>query len=239
MLADRVSGSIQSGRLSREIQRPAAFLRGILDFVRDQIALWRDSPDRDHVTAETRLTSQLCGFLTSAARFNQGWDILQFRVEETDEAEAGRKVDLVASPCDAVLWVEGQRFTHFNTLVPIECKRLPIPHRADRDTREYVFSRHSSTGGIQRFKLEHHGAQHALGGMIGYIQNGTGRAWVDQINDWIGDLVLSGEPGWGQDDRLTVESENTAARVYALNSRHRRKDTSSGIDLRHIWIEMQ
>ena len=45
--------------------------------------------------------------------------------------------------------VEGRRHTDFDSLMPIECKRLPTPKGDDRDEREYVFSEHTSTGGIQ------------------------------------------------------------------------------------------
>jgi len=39
----------------------------------------------------------------------------------------------------------------------------------NRDEREYVFSKFSSTGGIQRFEAGHHGSNHVLGAMTGYI----------------------------------------------------------------------
>lgn len=213
MLADRREEPIQSGQLGREVHRPFSSLHRILDFIKDQLPHWRDCPDRSEEVAETKLTSQLCSYLNSAARHSVGWDMLQFRVEEADEAEASRKIDLVAAPCDATIWVEGRRFTQFNTLVPIECKRLPTPVRRDRDPREYVFSSHSSTGGIQRFKHSQHGAHHALGAMIGYIQTETCRFWANQVDSWISDLIGVGEPGWSHDDRLEFEDEDAAART--------------------------
>lgn len=238
MLADRREGSVQLGRLGREVHRPYASLHRIIDFIKDQLPYWRDCPDRPRAAAEAILTSQLCAFLNSAAHHTSGWDMLQFRVEETDEVERGRKIDLVAAPCDATIWVEGRRFTHFNTLVPIECKRLPTPVRRDRDPREYVISSHSSTGGIQRFKNNQHGAQHSLGAMIGYIQAETGHFWSDRIDSWISDLVGSGEPGWSDDDRLRLEHEDVGSRTFSLRSRHIRAGTATEIHLRHIWVEV-
>jgi hypothetical protein len=166
MLANTPDTSAQSGTLSSDVQKPATFRHELLDFITAELPRWRDRVDRRDETSETILTSQLCAHLNSAARRAAGWDILQFRVEEPDEKRKGRKIDLVPSPCGAAICVEGRRHTDFDSLMPIECKRLPIPKGEDRDEREYVFSSSSSTGGIQRFKAGHHGAAHTFGAMI-------------------------------------------------------------------------
>ncbi|WP_231471595.1 hypothetical protein [Novosphingobium sp. CECT 9465] len=38
-------------------------------------------------------------------------------------------------------------------MLPIECKRLPTPAAADRDEREYLISRFSSTVGFSALRL--------------------------------------------------------------------------------------
>ena len=83
-------------------------------------------------------------------------------------------LDISVQPCGRLILVEGRRYTQFDTLLPIECKRLPMPIPGDRrrDEREYVTSGSGTTGGIQRFKLGAHGSSHSLGVMIGYIQDG-------------------------------------------------------------------
>ena len=81
-----------------------------------------------------------------------GWDVLQFRTEIRDQNEGHRRIDLAPKPSGGVIFIDGRRHTQYDALMPIECKRLPTPKDKDRDEREYVFSRFSSAGGIQRFK---------------------------------------------------------------------------------------
>jgi hypothetical protein len=174
MLANSLSSSMQTGVLGKDVHLPATFLHELLNFIRDELPRWRDRKDRKKETSETTLSSQLCAHLNSSARHSEGWDILQFRTEEPDEHNRGRKIDLVPAPSGVNIWVDGRQHTDFDTLLPIECKRLPTPTGSNRDEREYVFSKFGSTGGIQRFKAGHHGGQHKLGAMIGYIQNEAG-----------------------------------------------------------------
>ena len=152
MLANMHNAFSRSGALSPDIHLQATSLYALLDFVSDELPNWRDREDRKSETSETSLTSQLCNHLNSASRRSPGWDFLQFRTEVPDERKRGRTLDLVAAPCDAIVWIEGRRHTDFDTLLPIECKRLPTPKENDRDEREYVVTRRGSTGGIQRFK---------------------------------------------------------------------------------------
>src|SRR3546814_18725311 len=70
----------------------------------------------------------------------------------------------------SVIWIEGRQYTEYQTLLPIECKRLPTPTGTDRDEREYLYSRFSTTGGVQRFKAGHHAALHARAAIDGYVQ---------------------------------------------------------------------
>ena len=99
MLAHSANHQAQSGALGKNVHLKATSMHELLDFIADQLPGWRDDPDRPKKTSETDLTSQLCGYLNTAARFSSGWDILQFRIEEPDEQQKGRKIDLVASPC--------------------------------------------------------------------------------------------------------------------------------------------
>ena len=184
MLADGgATGRV--GALNSEVHKSATFFRELLDFIADDLPRWRDRGDRTAATSETVLTSQLCAHLNSTARLSTGWDILQFRTEEPDEQVKGRRIDLVAAPAGTVLCVEGRSYTDFTALLPVECKRLPTPSQADRDEREYVFSTYGSRGGIQRFKAGSHGAAHAIGAMIGFVQSGTVELWKTTVAAWI------------------------------------------------------
>lgn len=120
MLADLQDTIPQSGYLSKEVHLLATSRYELLNFIAGELPRWRDRSDRKVETAETALTSQLCAHLNSAARHSTGWDFLQFRIEEPDEQNKGRKIDLVPAPCAATVWIEGRRHTDFDTILPIE-----------------------------------------------------------------------------------------------------------------------
>lgn len=238
MLADSINNAHQSGTLVRGLHSSGTSLNELLNFIKDQLPSWRDRKDRHAATAENTLTSQLAAHLNGAARLSDGWDFLQFRTEVPDETEKGRSIDLVPSPCGDTVWVEGRRCTEFDTLMPIECKRLPTPKGNDRDEREYVVSQHSTTGGIQRFKDGLHGGAHTLGAMIGYIQTDSASTWFDRMGKWIDDLVASNQPGWAKEDRLNLEVDDDRAGVAVYSSCHKRKRNLEDISLRHVWVVM-
>lgn len=239
MLADdRLAIGRSSGSLGRHVHLPATSLNRMLDFIGQELPRWRDRSDRKAETSETILTSQLCAHLSSAARHSPGWDFLQFRMEEPDEQVRGRRLDLVATPCGVTVWIEGRKHSDFDTLLPIECKRLPTPRSANRDQREYVISSHSSTGGIQRFKCGLHAANHKVAAMIGYVQHDARVVWHKRISSWIGDLVTSHRLGWTADDLLDIVRDDDNLRLMVLRSRHLRTRDLEALDLRHFWISM-
>ncbi len=237
MLADEVNKHDKIGFLSRDLHKPRTFVRELLGFIANQLPQWRDRDDRPIVTSETALTSQLCAHLNSAARHSSGWDLLQFRVEETDEVKRGRKIDLVPSPAGTAIWIAGRRHTDFDIIIPIECKRLPIPSGSNRDLREYVFSQHSSTGGIQRFKTGDHGAAHSNGAMIAYIQEKDAAHWYAKVTAWIRELAETAT-GWSISDLPQIDHDDRQLGMMALHSTHERQGGLPGIALNHLWLEM-
>lgn len=238
MLADSLSTHAQIGALDKDVHLQMDSLYELLDFIADELPSWRDRTELINISSETELTSKLCGYLNSAARRSGGWDFLQFRSEESDEQQKGRKIDLVASPCNATVWVEGRRCTDFDTLLPIECKRLPTPKGKDRDEREYVVSKNSSTGGIQRFKAGHHGGNHTLAAMIAYVQDQTGPTWQQRINAWINELALSANSEWSKKDLLPLVTDSRKIGLSIYRSTHTRAKGLTDIALTHLWIEM-
>ena len=238
MLANFPITVTPSGTLSEDVHLPATSRLELLAFIATELPRWRDRTGRKPVTAETPLTSQLCAHLNSAARQSCGWDILQFRVEETDEKNEGRRVDLVAAPCGETVWIDGRRHVDFDPLMPIECKRLPTPRGNKRDEREYVFSKYGSKGGIQRFKNGHHGAAHSLAGMIGYVQENNAKHWHECVNAWITELSGGAEPGWTHEDHLKIESDDEGQQLAVLSSHHERASSLPAIELRHLWLQM-
>lgn len=238
MLANFHDTFPRSGFLDKEVHLPATSRFELIEFIIDELPRWRDRSDRKAETAETVLTSQLCAHLNSVARHST-WDFIQFRVEEPDEKYKGRKLDLVAAPCGVPVLIEGRRHTDFEPILPIECKRLPIPKDKNRDEREYVISGHSSTGGIQRFKVGHHGATHSLAAMIAYVQEETLMFWNKRIAKWIQELVKNGEQGWKKEDLLHSVGNDEIKQISVLRSMHSRSDNQEEIELRHLWLNMQ
>ncbi len=238
MLASGLEQPNVVGSLSTDVQAPATFRHELLDFIARELPKWRDRPDRPVESSETVLSSQLCAHLNGVARHSDGWDVLQFRPEERDEENAGRKIDIVPAPCGTTICIEGRRHTDFDAILPIECKRLPIPKGSRRDEREYVFSEHSSAGGIQRFKSGAHGSTHRLASMIAYVQREATEYWDARIASWITELSDAEIPGWSRRDLLQFDRKDGVLRMAWLHSIHDRENGFSSIELRHLWIEM-
>jgi len=100
--------------------------------------------------------------------------------------------------------------------MPIECKRLPTPKGDDRDEREYVFSEHTSTGGIQA----------------------TTAFWDESVAKWINDLAAAAQPGWTTKDLLNAEWNDVSLRLAVFRSSYERPNGLAAIELRHLWLEM-
>lgn len=237
MLADDGVPLVQSGVISPSIHLASTSLLKLIDFIADELPRWRDRPERKPATSETTLTSQFCAHMNSASR-QSSWDFLQFRTEEPDEVVGGRKIDLVPAPSGCVVWINGRRHFDFDPLLPIECKRLPTPPGTKRDKLEYLYSRYSSTGGVDRFKEGHHGAGHALGAMIGFIQDGTITPWEKRLLLWTNTLARAKIGGWAVADRIALRRHDAALRLGVLQSLHARNAGLGNIELRHLWIEM-
>nr|VFK01014.1 MAG: hypothetical protein BECKLFY1418A_GA0070994_11322 [Candidatus Kentron sp. LFY] len=221
-----------------EVHRSGTIRTALLDFIAEELPRWRDHPDRKPETAEPKLTDQLCDHLDSAAECSDAWDWIHFRTEVSDETQPGRKIDLAAKPRGEARFIEGRRHTQFDTLLPIECKRLPTPKEKGRDEREYVVTAKGSTGGIQRFKFGHHGAKHSVAGMIAYVQERTSAHWLTRVNGWISGLAEETDSGWSISDVLQSLKDDPDLGTCGLRSQHRRPDGLEEIELRHLWIEM-
>jgi hypothetical protein len=225
------------GQLDAEVHKPQEWLISLIDFIAEALPGWRDDPKRPKKTAEDALTSQLCAFLNNATHSSR-WDFLQFRREEPDEVSGGRSIDLVAAPKGVVIWVEGREYSMYNALIPIECKRLPTPTGSKRDQREYLYSQFSTTGGVQRFKAGHHGADHTRGLIIGYLQASNISGWFTQINAWVQALASGAVAGWSMSDIFTLITHDNVKKLGRLESSHSRSSALAPIALAHLWIEM-
>lgn len=239
MLADEGESAGYAGSLGSGIHHPHEWLSSLIKFIAGALPGWRDDPAREAVAGETKLTAQLCARLNSLSRQSAGWDILQFRREEPDDGGDGRRaIDLVAAPSGQTIQIEGRKYNEYQILLPIECKRLPTPVGKDRDEREYLISKFSSTGGVYRFKSGHHGREHDRAAMIGYIQGKDIAHWHSQLGVWVDDLAAEPVDGWTAADKLDLVEHDITKRLGSFTSNHSRKAGLNPIRIDHLWIEM-
>jgi hypothetical protein len=228
---------VHSGRLAKDLHKPATHNLELMAFIANGLPRWRDHPDRPDKENETGLTEYLCDYLNGVANDSTGWSHVQFRTEIGDEVQGGRKIDLAVKPRGVAIVIENRRHSQFDSLFPIECKRLPTPKGTDRDEREYVVTKNGTTGGVQRFKFGHHGSTHDFAAMIGYVQEGDSAHWLTEINGWIQNLASETNSAWSDSDLLLQVDDDSTADVCALRSCHSRASLPE-CELRHLWIKM-
>lgn len=206
-----------------------------IDFVETCLPNWRDDPERDNAAdSEPALNSQLAKFLNATAR--QRFPMVCFQHEEPQGGH--RAADLSAHTVSGGILL-GATHNKYTPFLVIECKRLPTPG-ATRE-REYVASPTGQTigGGIQRFKLGLHGADHSWCAVIGYIQNHDVAHWLAVIDGWIDDLATSPDTLWTSSDKLGTAATNASVRTARLESQHQRTATgTTPVRLTHLWVEM-
>lgn len=236
MLANEPAGSTAAGSLAPNLHLPETFLRTVIEFTASQLPRWRDDPRRSPATAETTLTAQLCGFLNSVTR-HAGLDHLFFQTEVPDAVQASRTLDLALVPRGCCLWINGREHSYYDPILPIECKRLPTPDIGKRERREYLHTRKKTTGGIQRFMEGHHGANHEIGAIVGYVQNRDALGWLTTLNHWVRLLAHLSIGKWASADALVQNRHCAMTRVAVARSMHARSGTNP-IELWHLLVEM-
>jgi hypothetical protein len=222
------------GRISSGISANAAALKTV-DFIQENLAAWRDDPERPHAERERELNSQLCKYLNVAAK-RTGFAMVYFHHEEPQGDQ--HSADISANPVDAD-WIEGRQYTKYDPILLLEGKRLPTP--GSGRAREYVSSGAGAKpmGGVQRFKLGLHGGEITLAAMIGYVQRETCSHWFAEINKWIDELATPADSAWLSEERLRGFRLESVSRVSRSESEHSRATAiSPRIRLTHLWVEM-
>lgn len=229
-------GNTEKGKITSGLASGTLALKTI-DFVRDQLPFWRDDPSRPDEQSENKLNLQLCKFLNVKAR--NDFPMVHFEHEEYQPDR--RSVDVSASPITEVT-IGASLYTIYDPVTVFECKRLPAPSR-DRE-KEYVTGGiEHKTGGIQRFKLGLHGANHDIAAMVGYIQERSTRTWYEEINKWIVELsggTIADVCIWDESEVLEKLEEDSSKGIANCRSTHNRNGSvkSNKILIRHIWIKM-
>ena len=209
-------------------KRQEEIVESVIIFVYEYLCKWRDAPMRPNKESEKKLNPDLPKFLTSYAHKDELG--INFFPEEPQEGR--RTIDF--SICyDST--------EYYNKIITVfECKRLTKTIGEER-IDEYVTGHEKTDGGIQRFKLEVHGKEHEIVGMIGYIQSGTYLEWLETINNCIVNLCDKPDENglnWNKSELLnTIECDEENSK-YHSKSIHSRK-TRPNITIHHLWVNMQ
>ena len=211
---------------------PGSVVDKTLEFVYEQLPIWRDKPHREKILSEEALNSQLCKHLNAAAR-RENFAMAHFHHEERQGDR--RRVDLSAQPFEEA-FIEGRTYQDDQPFPVLEGKRLP----ADRKSREREYvTGDKQSGGIQRFKLGLHGPTFRRAAIIAYVQEATCSLWLEANNGWIKELALVDNQAWTTSDQLNLVDANSELRSSRSSSNHSRvQSESNSIDLTHLWIEM-
>ena len=163
--------------------------------------------------------------------------------KDHEEGQTGRRsVDLSVSPA-ADIMIQARQYSIFDPITVFECKRLPIPSRARE--KEYVTGgTKKKSGGIQRFKLGLHGANHDIVAMIGYLQEGSANDWYNRINKWLAELSsgrIADVCVWDKNETLQKFEEDSSNEIANCESKHSRNGGtfSNEIVIHHLWIKMR
>lgn len=228
---EQITGKITSGLA------PGTLISKTIDFVQEQLPFWRDDPNRPDEQSENKLNLYLCKFLDVKAR--NEFPSIRF---DHEEYQVGlRATDISASPITEIT-IGAILYTIYDPVIVFECKRLPAP-TPDRE-KEYVTGGIKNTsGGIQRFKLGLHGAEHDIAVMIGYLQKGSANCWRDKINKWIIELstgTLKDVCAWDKSEMLEKLEVDSSKGVANCRSTHSRTGgvKSDKILICHLWIKM-
>jgi len=210
-------------------KRRKEFINSIIIFVYDCLTKWRNSNNWSNNENEKKLNSDLAKSLTWYARTAER-EVNFFSEELQGKVHT---VDIVACHYD-------KNIENFRDVITVfECKRLTKAIGRDR-TDEYVTGHEKTDGGIQRFKLEVHGKEHEIVGMIGYIQSGTYLEWLETINNCIVNLCDKPDENglhWNKSELLNTIEHDEENRKYHGKSIHPRK-TKPDITIHHLWVNM-
>ncbi len=219
---------------------PSTLALKTIDFVYTRLPAWRDHSVRPKEQSEDRLNLQLCKFLEIQAR--NDFPMVSFQREEYQYGQA--RVDISASPIETVIIgaTPYRTYTIYDPIVVFEGKRLPAPRR-DREKEYVTGGTKYQRGGIQRFKLGIHGANHDIAAMIGYLQEGSASDWHDRINKWIVELssgTIADVCVWNISEMLEKLEVDSSKGIANCRSTHNRSGSaqSNKILIRHLWITM-
>jgi hypothetical protein len=235
----KASGSV--GSLKHKPKESEGLIPRTLTFIREQLPAWRDSPHRPQSSSENALNPSLCAFLDRAARLHQ--PMFMFFHQEPQPTRRSGDIGVRGTQDETV--IGSRSYTAESPFLLVECK--VVPQSDKQREREYVAAwreaNGSPTGGIQRFKLGHHGPDLESSVIVGYLLSQSPDAWFTSFNSWISDFVNDPQIDrgvWKLADRLRNLHHNSERGIASAVSSHKRPSTcvSDTISLSHFWLEM-
>jgi hypothetical protein len=211
-------------------KRREEYIEEVIFFVYKNMCKWRNQKKWSYKENERTLNSDLVKYLMKYARNDE------IEANFFSEAPQGdvHTIDLIAYHYDKNIE------NYNNAIMVFECKRLTKDFSGNRKY-EYVTGHKDIKGGIQRFKLEVHGKDYDIVGMIGYIQTGTCFEWYKNINNYIDTICdIPDEDGlhWNRNEHLNIIEYDEKKGKTLSKSLHPRL-TKSDITIHHLWIDMQ
>lgn len=231
--SDHINHS-RCGSIDRTIASREIFIQRVVSFLYKSLPKWKNDPARPQIEDEPRLNATLCKALNEQA--DMYFKPIRF-TNEDPQAESRRKPDLSLGPSSGQIIISGYKYSIYDPLFFIECKRLPTTKQKDRE-KEYVWGKvgESASGAIQRFKTGDHASEHDTAGIIAYIQENDFSFWENTVNGWIQDFISSppSQCPWTTCDKLRRVEYNDEC-CYLASISCREKELPS-IKLHHFWI---
>lgn len=219
------SPSISLGKIEGLDQRKHIF--SVLNFISNQlsefVSLYKN--EYSQITNENGITQKLCMFLDNRLRFNTKYNLYAISTEYMEQPESGN------SPSNDIAI---RIVTYNRPLDPffiIEAKRLnsnssELSHKG----REYVIGNRKQNGGIERFKLEKHGKEFQIVGMLGYIQNNDFFYWHSFVNSLIIKYFSSTE---------ILHPLSCCSNLLMICNSYHNRTTLPNIQIYHLWINLR
>src|SRR3546814_18106770 len=100
-----------------------------------------------------------------------------------------------------------------------------------------LFRSKKTAGGVQRLMAGHHGSDHEVAAMIGFVQNRNAMDWLRTLNHWVAALGRWSIGTWTPSDALMLEKYDADGRCLFSRSSHARV-SNTPMGLWHLLVEM-
>ncbi|RYE20565.1 MAG: hypothetical protein EOP45_10815 [Sphingobacteriaceae bacterium] len=238
MLADTQHSAVSGQFIAADIESNIS-VKTVIGFIELQFVAFSSVLSSDESitvkTSEDALVGKLCIFLNRKARAGGYPFFFHHQQMEDYKSGASAKPDIGTISYSEEIVIRDKYYSSDDSFFSIEAKRLPNPKAAK--AKEYVIGSDKPCGGIERFKKGIHGRNLYSAAIIGFIQKEDFAYWIDKVNSWISELIISDNNLWKEEDKLIeVPTIQDLAKFSSHNYRIKNHDIDY-IDLLHFWIK--